>query len=48
MIFAAGLVLLVLGPSLRALLLLIPLGVIEGAAGMTLWVLFPVFAVGAT
>jgi len=46
MIFAAGLVLLALGLLCGALLLLIPLGVIEGAAGMTLWVLFPVFAIG--
>jgi len=46
MIFVAGIVLLALGLFAGALLLLIPLGVIEGAAGIALWVLFPVFAIG--
>jgi|RhiMethySRZTD1v2_1073278.scaffolds.fasta_scaffold02547_12 hypothetical protein len=45
MMFIAGLVLLALGLLCGVLLLLIPLGAVEGVAGMTLWVLFPVFAV---
>jgi|SRR5687768_12123013 hypothetical protein len=44
--FIAGIVLLALGLGCGALLLLIPMGVIEGNAGLALWVLFPLFAVG--
>ena len=46
MLFVAGIVLLALGLLCGALLLLIPLGLIEGNAGLALWVLFPVFAIG--
>ena len=46
MMFIAGLVLLALGLGCGALLLLIPMGVIDGNAGIALWVLFPLFAVG--
>ena len=46
MTFIAGIVLLALGLGCGALLLLIPMGVIEGNAGLALWVLFPLFAVG--
>jgi hypothetical protein len=44
--FIAGIVLLALGLGCGALLLLIPMGVIEGNAGLALWVLFPLFAIG--
>ena len=46
MMFIAGLVLLALGLGCGALLLLIPMGVIQGNAGLALWILFPLFAVG--
>ena len=46
MLFVAGIVLLALGLLCGALLLLIPLGVVEGNAGLVLWILFPVFAIG--
>ncbi len=46
MMFIAGIVLLALGLGCGALLLLIPMGVIQGTAGIALWVLFPVFAIG--
>ena len=45
MLLASGIVLLALGLLCGALLLLIPLGLIAGEAGMALWVLFPLFAV---
>jgi hypothetical protein len=45
MLFVAGIVLLALGLLCGALLLLIPLGLVEGNVGLALWVLFPVFAV---
>jgi hypothetical protein len=46
MLLVAGLVLLALGLLCGALLLLIPLGLIGGTAGIALWILFPVLAVG--
>ena len=46
MLFAAGLVLLVLGLFCGVVLVLAPLGVIEASAGLTLWILFPVFTIG--
>lgn len=46
MVYVAGIVLLALGIACGALLLLIPLGVIPGTAGIALWVLFPLFAIG--
>jgi hypothetical protein len=46
MLVAAGLILLVLGILCGALMLLIPLGIITGTVGLTLWLLFPVFAIG--
>ncbi len=45
MIFATGIVLLVLGFASGALLVLVPLGLIQGTAGITLWLLFPAFTV---
>jgi hypothetical protein len=45
MLFAAGLVFLALGLLSGALLVLVPLGLTAGAAGITLWVLFPVFTI---
>jgi hypothetical protein len=46
MLFIAGLLILALGLFSGAVLLLAPLGLIEATAGMTLWVLFPLFTVG--
>ena len=46
MLFIAGLVILALGIFSGAILLLAPLGLIEATAGLTLWVLFPLFTVG--
>jgi len=46
MMFIAGIVLLALGLGCGALLLLIPMGVVVGNAGLALWLLFPLFAVG--
>lgn len=46
MMLIAGFVLLALGLVCGALLLLIPLGVVDGAVGIALWVLFPAFAIG--
>ena len=46
MLFAAGLLILALGILSGAILLLAPLGLIEATAGITLWVLFPLFTVG--
>jgi hypothetical protein len=45
MLFVAGLFLLALGLLSGVFLLLFPLGVIAGAPGTALWVLFPVFTV---
>lgn len=45
MLFAAGIVLLVLGLFSGAILLLGPLGVVPEAPGYTLWILFPAFTV---
>src|SRR5688572_4511691 len=45
MLFAAGLVLLVLGILSGAILVLAPLGLTGASAGLTLWILFPVFTV---
>jgi hypothetical protein len=46
MLFIAGLLILALGLFSGAVILLAPLGLIEATAGMTLWVLFPLFTVG--
>jgi hypothetical protein len=46
MLLGAGLVLLALGLLCGGLLLLIPLGLVPGEVGVTLWVLFPLFAGG--
>lgn len=45
MLFAAGLVLLLLGILSGAILVLAPLGLTGASAGLTLWILFPVFTV---
>jgi hypothetical protein len=45
MLFAAGLVLLLLGVLSGAILVMAPLGLTGAAAGLTLWILFPVFTV---
>lgn len=45
MLFIAGLVFLALGVLSGALLVLVPLGLIDGTAGLTLWILFPVFTI---
>ncbi|HYC36245.1 MAG TPA: hypothetical protein VEC19_07470 [Usitatibacter sp.] len=46
MLFASGLVLLVLGLFCGVVLVLAPLGLIDATAGWTLWILFPVFSIG--
>lgn len=46
MLFAAGLVLLLLGVFSGAILVLAPLGLTGASPGATLWILFPVFTVG--
>ena len=46
MLFIAGIIILALGIFSGAILLLAPLGLIEATAGITLWVLFPLFTVG--
>ena len=46
MLFAAGLIILALGLFSGAILLLAPLGLIAASAGVTLWVLFPLFTIG--
>lgn len=46
MLFAAGLLLLVLGILSGTILVLVPLGLTGATAGMTLWILFPVFTIG--
>lgn len=46
MLFVAGLLILALGLFSGGVLLLAPLGLIETTAGLTLWVLFPVFTIG--
>jgi hypothetical protein len=45
MLFVAGLVLLLLGILSGTLLVLAPLGLTGAAAGLTLWILFPVFTI---
>ena len=45
MLLAAGLVLLALGLLSGAWLVLVPLGLAAGTAGLTLWILFPAFSV---
>ena len=46
MLMAAGLVLLVLGLFCGAILVLAPFGFVPASAGLTLWILFPVFTIG--
>ena len=46
MLLVAGIVILALGLFSGAILLLAPLGLIEATAGITLWVLFPLFTIG--
>lgn len=46
MLFAGGLILLALGIFSGAVLLLAPLGLIPATAGLTLWILFPLFTIG--
>jgi hypothetical protein len=46
MLFASGLVLLVLGIFCGVVLVLAPLGMINATAGLTLWILFPLFTIG--
>lgn len=45
MLLVAGLFLLALGLFSGAFLVLIPLGVVNGTAGLTLWILFPAFTI---
>lgn len=45
MLLIAGLFLLALGLFSGAFLVLIPLGMIDGTAGLTLWILFPAFTI---
>ena len=45
MLLVAGLFLLALGLFSGAFLVLIPLGLVNGAAGLTLWLLFPAFTI---
>ena len=45
MLVIVGLVLLVLGILCGALMLLIPLGMVDGAVGLALWIFFPLFSV---
>lgn len=45
MLFVAGIVLLALGIVSGLFLLLFPLGLLSGAPGMALWILFPVFTI---
>ncbi len=45
MILVAGLFLLALGLFSGAFLVLVPLGVVNGTASLTLWVLFPAFTI---
>jgi len=45
MLLIAGLFLLALGLFSGAFLVLIPLGVLDGTAGLTLWILFPAFTI---
>jgi hypothetical protein len=45
MLLVAGLFLLGLGLFSGAFLVLIPLGVVGGSAGLTLWILFPAFTI---
>lgn len=46
MFLATGVVLLLLGLFTGILLVLIPLGIVPGQANLTLWILFPLFAIG--
>ena len=46
MLLASGLVLLALGLFCGVVLVLAPLGVINATAGLTLWILFPLFTIG--
>jgi hypothetical protein len=45
MLLIAGLFLLALGLFSGAFLVLIPLGLVSGSAGLTLWILFPAFTI---
>lgn len=45
MLLIAGLFLLALGLFSGAFLVLIALGLVDGAAGLTLWILFPAFTI---
>ena len=45
MLLIAGLFLLALGLFSGAFLVLIPLGFVNGSAGLTLWILFPAFTI---
>ncbi|MBZ0250652.1 MAG: hypothetical protein K8F93_13435 [Burkholderiales bacterium] len=45
MLLIAGLILLALGLFSGAFLVLIPLGLVNGSAGLTLWILFPAFTI---
>ncbi|HQW38018.1 MAG TPA: hypothetical protein PLK52_01055 [Usitatibacteraceae bacterium] len=45
MLLIAGLILLALGLFSGAFLVLIPLGLVNGTAGLTLWILFPAFTI---
>jgi hypothetical protein len=46
MILVAGLVLLALGLLCGVALLLAPIGLLPGGAGLTMWILFPAFTIG--
>lgn len=45
MLLLSGLFLLALGLFSGAFLVLIPLGLVSGTAGLTLWILFPAFTI---
>ena len=45
MLLIAGLVLLALGLFCGAFLVLVPLGLVNGSAGLVLWILFPAFTI---
>lgn len=46
MLLVSGLVLLALGIFSGVVLLLSPLGMVDAAAGVALWILFPLFSIG--
>lgn len=46
MLLAGGLILLALGIFSGAVLVLAPLGLIDAATGLALWILFPAFTIG--